>query len=166
MNQQEWIRLKDAISLIAENCCPDEGDHRNTKNKVRGKIRTATQKGLLVRCPAGSSWKFNRQDFLQWAVNIWPQLGDYVSIPLVIQGTLATMELRGFPASIRLTPSDPQELQDLLNRCRDELDQAKAEIQRLKPFEEKWKAEKKTQEERSKKLSDHAKKKRGPRTKR
>ena len=47
-----------------------------------------------------------------------------------------------------------------------ELDEAKAEIERLKPFEDLWRAADKKSKDLSRTLSEHAKKKRGPRVKR
>ena len=150
MSQDEWISLSEAVVLIAEHCFPEEGNWRNTKNKARRRITTAIGNEDLHRVPNGSSWKFDRGDFLQWAARKWPDLRQHVSIPVIIQGAFAETSIGTFSASLRHTPSDPEELKSLLNKCRSELEEARTRIQRLERIEQEWiEARKKDAERRS-----------------
>ena len=140
MTQQEWIQLKEAVSLIAKHCYPDEGSPRNTKNKARRVIGYATKRKQLVRIPFGKKPGFNRQLLLQWAVKKWPNLRSSISIPLILEPTTATMSVGALQPNVRMDvfSSDPEELWERLLRCLNENDEKDAEIQRLQIIESKW----------------------------
>ncbi len=140
MDQQEWIPLSEAVRLIADNCYPDEGNPRNTKKKARGRIEYARKNGLLIRHPDGSSWKYNRFDFLQWAASEWPELRNAISIPHIAKPPAGSVALEGFVAKgIAIDyPSDPKELKKRYSQCVNEIMRQDAEIRRLQVIESKW----------------------------
>ena len=161
MGHGEWINKSDAVSLIAEHCYPNAGDPRNTKNKSRRRIDTAVKAKKLKQFQDGSSWKFDRYGFLQWAVTTWPELRKSLSIPHAIERKTASFQFTGFSPIVHVTPSDPMELLVELNKCRNTIEEQRAEIDRLRVIESDWTAREEQDQLRRKKQGEHGKKGRG-----